>query len=106
MFSGLLPPVDTCNSITRHLIVPKAIQTLKRLGKSSTRNEKKFGFRFFCWWRHKCGRFRLFWLGFSDPELQPQKGSISLKVLLETRQKSEPYGPLISFLVFLVQKLW
>jgi len=34
------------------------------------------------------------------------EGSISLKILLETKLKSESFEPLIDILRFLVQKLW
>jgi len=34
------------------------------------------------------------------------RGSILLKVLLETRLQSKSFEPLIDFLRFLVQKLW
>jgi len=46
-----------------------------------------------------------FWPRLSGPEPQPQEGSISLKDLVETRQKSECFEQLNDILVFLVQKL-
>jgi len=37
---------------------------------------------------------------------QQLNGNISLKFLLETKQESESFEPLICLLAFLVQKLW
>ena len=70
---------------------------------------KKFfgwGVRIFCDWRHKWSSFRVILAHVAWPKAQPLGQSVSLKVSLETRLKSESFEPLINFLAFLVQKLW
>ena len=69
-------------------------------------NEKKvfvLGFKFFCEWHHKWGRFSSILAHVAWPRAQLLVQSILLKFSLETRLESES---LIDFLAFLVQKLW
>ena len=62
--------------------------------------------RAFCEWRHKWRTFRLPWPILPGPRHQLLSGSISLKLLLETRLQSESLDTLDDLLGFQVQKLW
>jgi len=47
-----------------------------------------------------------FWIRLLGPGPKLLHGSISLRILLETRLESKFFEPLIDFLGFWVQKLW
>jgi len=57
----------------------------------------------FCEWCHK---WRTFWPTSPGPGRQPLDGSMSPKLLLETRLQSESFDTSDDLLGFRVQKLW
>jgi len=69
-------------------------------------NEKSLRFPFCFLYDVTSEMFLAFFTQVTWPWAQPLDGSILLKFSLETRLKSESFGPLIRFPAFLVQKLW
>ena len=70
-------------------------------------DKKIFGWGvFFCEWCHKWTTFWPTWPNSPGPGRQTLDGSISLKILLETRLQSESFDTLDDLLGFRVQKLW
>jgi len=59
-----------------------------------------WGLQIFCEWRHKWRTFRPPWPTLPGPGRQPLDGSISLKILLETRLQSESFDALDDLLGF------
>ena len=57
-------------------------------------------------WHHKWRAFSPPWPTSPGPGLKPSDGSISLKLLLETRLQSESFDNLDDLLGFQVKKLW
>jgi len=91
---------------SRSVCARALFQCSKDLSRLVVRNDKKicWGFVNWCEWCHMWRTFRPPWPTSPGPGLKPLDGSISLKVLLETRLQYESFDTLDDLLGFRVQK--